>query len=47
MFSRLYLGVYSSVDIVVGGIVGCIILVYWIKIDFILDRYISFGDNGE
>lgn len=45
MFSRLYLGVHSPADIVVGGIVGCIILAYWIKIDSILDRYISFGDN--
>ena len=47
MFSRLYLGVHSPADIVVGGIVGCVILAYWIKIDSILDRYISFGDNGE
>ena len=47
MFSRLYLGVHSPADIVVGGIVGCFILAYWIKIDSILDRYISFGDNGE
>jgi len=46
MFSRLYLGVHSPADIVAGGIVGCVILAYWIKIDTILDRYISFGDNG-
>lgn len=47
MFSRLYLGVHSPADIVVGGIVGCVILAYWIKIDSIVDRYISVGDNGE
>ena len=46
MFSRLYLGVHSPADIVAGGIVGCVILASWIKIDTILDRYISFGDNG-
>ena len=46
MFSRLYLGVHSPADIVAGGIIGCVILAYWIKIDTILDRYISFGDNG-
>jgi len=45
MFSRLYLGVHSPADIVAGGIIGCVILAYWIKIDTILDRYISFGDN--
>ena len=46
MFSRLYLGVHSPADIVAGGIIGCVILAYWIKIDTILDRYISFGDSG-
>ena len=46
MFSRLYLGVHSPADIVAGGIVGCIILAYWIKIDNVVDRYISYGDNG-
>lgn len=46
MFSRLYLGVHSPADIVAGGIIGCIILAYWIKIDSIVDRSISFGDNG-
>lgn len=45
MFSRLYLGVHSPADIVAGGIVGCIILAYWIKIDNVVDRYISYGDN--
>lgn len=46
MFSRLYLGVHSPADIVAGGIIGCVILAYWIKIDSIVDRSISFGDNG-
>ena len=46
MFSRLYLGVHSPADIVAGGIIGCVILAYWIKIDTIVDRSISFGDNG-
>ena len=46
MFSRLYLGVHSPADIVAGGIIGCVILASWIKIDTILDRFISFGDNG-
>lgn len=45
MFSRLYLGVHSPADIVAGGIIGCVILAYWIKIDTIVDRSISFGDN--
>lgn len=45
MFSRLYLGVHSPADIVAGGIIGCVILASWIKIDTILDRFISFGDN--
>ena len=47
MFSRLYLGVHSPADIVAGGIVGCMILAYWIKIDAVIDRYIAFGDNGQ
>ena len=46
MFSRLYLGVHSPADIVAGGIIGCVILACWIKIDTIVDRSISFGDNG-
>lgn len=45
MFSRLYLGVHSPADIVAGGIVGCVILACWIKIDNVVDRYIAYGDN--
>lgn len=47
MFSRLYLGVHSPADIVAGGIVGCVILACWIKIDNVVDRYIAYGDNGR
>lgn len=47
MFSRLYLGVHSPADIVSGGIVGCIILALWIKVDNAVDLYISFGNNGK
>ena len=47
MFSRLYLGVHSPADIVCGGIVGCIVLALWIKVDNAVDMYISFGNNGE
>ncbi|EDO34697.1 predicted protein [Nematostella vectensis] len=45
MFSRLYLGVHSPADIVVGGIIGCIILSIWVRADNFLDRSISFGNN--
>jgi membrane-associated phospholipid phosphatase len=33
LFSRLYLGVHSPADILVGGIVGCGLLVSWLRLD--------------
>ena len=33
MFSRLYLGVHSPADILVGGVIGCFVLVAWLRVD--------------
>ncbi|KAK3755862.1 hypothetical protein QZH41_014321 [Actinostola sp. cb2023] len=45
MMSRLYLGVHSPADIVVGGIIGCIILAIWMKTDDLFDLALSYGSN--
>ncbi|XP_031556967.1 sphingosine-1-phosphate phosphatase 2-like [Actinia tenebrosa] len=45
MMSRLYLGVHSPADIVVGGIIGCIVLAIWMKTDDLFDMAISYGSN--
>lgn len=47
MMSRLYLGVHSPADIVVGGIIGCIVLAIWMKTDDLFDMAISYGTNGK
>lgn len=45
MFSRLYLGVHSPADVVTGGILGCLLLAFWLQIDNMVDYYIS-TSNG-
>ncbi|XP_020905233.1 sphingosine-1-phosphate phosphatase 2 [Exaiptasia diaphana] len=45
MMSRLYLGVHSPADIVVGGIIGCIILAIWLKTDDMFDLGLCYGSN--
>ena len=47
MMSRLYLGVHSPADIVVGGIIGCIVLSIWMKTDDLFDIAVSYGTNGK
>eukprot|EP00731_Ephydatia_muelleri_P038076 Em0648g3a len=37
MFSRMYLGVHSPADIVVGGILGCLLLAGWLHWDLYID----------
>jgi membrane-associated phospholipid phosphatase len=46
MMSRLYLGVHSPADIVVGGIIGCIVLAIWMKTDDLFDMALSYGTNS-
>ena len=45
MFSRLYLGVHSPADVVTGGILGCLLLAFWLQIDNMVDFYIA-TSNG-
>ena len=40
MFSRMYLGVHSPADIVVGGVLGCLLLAGWLHWDLYIDWYI-------
>lgn len=40
MFSRMYLGVHSPADIVVGGILGCLLLAAWLRWDLYIDWFI-------
>ena len=40
MFSRMYLGVHSPADIVVGGILGCLLLAGWLHWDLYIDWYV-------
>jgi len=41
MFSRLYLGVHSPADVVTGGILGCLLLAFWLQVDNMVDFYIT------
>lgn len=41
MFSRLYLGVHSPADVVAGGILGCLLLAFWLQVDNLVDYYIT------
>ena len=43
MFSRLYLGVHSPADILCGGIMGCIILTFWLQIYESVERNLVSG----
>lgn len=45
MFSRLYLGVHSPADVVTGGILGCLLLAFWLQVDNLVDFYIT-TSNG-
>lgn len=45
MFSRLYLGVHSPADVVTGGILGCLLLAFWLQVDDLVDFYIT-TSNG-
>ena len=46
IFSRLYLGVHSPVDLVVGGAVGCIVVVAWLQIDTYFENYVASHRNS-
>jgi len=41
MFSRLYLGVHSPADVVAGGILGCLLLSFWLQVDSVVDFYMT------
>lgn len=41
MFSRLYLGVHSPADVVAGGILGCLLLSFWLQVDNLVDFYMT------
>ena len=47
MFSRMYLGVHSPADIVVGGILGCLLLAGWLHWDMYIDWYLSSSATGS
>lgn len=41
LFSRLYLGVHSPADIVVGGCIGCVLLLSWLQLDTLVDSVLA------
>jgi len=41
MFSRLYLGVHSPADVVTGGILGCLLLSFWLQVDSFVDFHMT------
>ena len=43
MFSRLYLGVHSPADVLVGGIIGCGLLTLWLQVDKLVNLHIHSG----
>lgn len=37
----MYLGVHSPADILTGGVIGCLLLAFWLQIDGAVDVFIS------
>jgi len=47
MFSRVYLGVHSPADILTGGIIGCLLLAFWLQWHDVIDQYLSSSPAGS
>lgn len=43
LFSRLYLGIHSPADVLVGGVLGCLVLLFWLLVEEFLEKDVLFS----